>query len=70
MTLAICGRRLPILFMPRPTHFSLLYLLPLLALGQNTRTPPDLADMSLEELMLIDINWVWLFWNDAPRLGI
>jgi outer membrane receptor for ferrienterochelin and colicins len=44
--------------MPRPTHFSLLYLLPLLALGQNTRTPPDLADMSLEELMLIDINSV------------
>src|SRR6202451_3985020 len=40
-------------------HFGLLYLLPILALGQNTRAAPDLVDMSLEELMLINIDSVY-----------
>jgi outer membrane receptor for ferrienterochelin and colicins len=40
-------------------HFGLLYLLVLPALAQNTRATPDLADMSLEELMLIDVNSVY-----------
>lgn len=38
---------------------GLLYLLPILALGQNTPSTPDLADMSLEQLMLVDVNSVY-----------
>ena len=45
--------------MPRTIHLGLLVLLPMLALGQNPHAPPDLADMSLEELMLIDVDSVY-----------
>src|ERR1700691_3911173 len=45
--------------MSRTVHFGLLYLLPILALGQNKGATPDLADLSLEELMQIDVNSVY-----------
>src|SRR3984885_8563706 len=37
----------------------LLSLLPILALGQNTRATPSLTDMSLEELMQINVDSVY-----------
>src|ERR1700691_689231 len=45
--------------MSRTVHFGLLYLLPILALGQNKGATPDLADMSLEELMQINVDSVY-----------
>src|SRR5580693_1579425 len=44
--------------MSATVHFGLLYIVPLLLLGQSARAP-DLTDMSLQELMLIDVNSVY-----------
>jgi outer membrane receptor protein involved in Fe transport len=45
--------------MSEPYISVLFYLLPILALGQNTLATPSLTDMSLEELMQINVDSVY-----------
>src|SRR3984885_11277807 len=44
--------------MSATVYFGLLYILPVLLMGQSARSP-DLTDLTLQELMLIDINSVY-----------